>query len=584
MLAGGLWPRGFRLDVLNAGAGNEIDALPIHYGNGAGVQEAREDLDSFGHPQASVWENESSAFVIQWDVPGLDVVSEPVKSKWVMTQWTDELSAGCEKLFYFGGEGDAIGDSDYLRSDLSPLPVAATLAVFAAKTFHAVPIGVFASPDNAARFHLFNRDGRALVVAETGGATKGETALNVGSPTVRVTDCQGNETELTTSQGVAHIPNSDTPVFMEGADMDVLKANLVPSVVAPSGGGKIDLGKTTPQVTLLKGKPGRIQVRLQNLYDRKLAGAISTDLPAIGIEQSRTSFQLAPGERKIVAIPVAPPETTVAKSVPHSIVVKFDGAERLPEVKKAFVLSVISPEQLGNLLKNGDFEEVNPASKAPKHWQGSGAELASSEGLGLGLGKHVLKFPGSDRWANFGQSVELRGGTTYLYTAWIWNRGKEGGSNIMQTMHDGSSRPLYDNQVINMGDSTAAWQVFTCRYQAPKELATAAFVPVARGPGSAPVRQSSRHRLRGKRLCGRSDQGAAASHDRRQARRLGRQVPDSTHRQESVARHRRRVSVDAAKPERRGLSAVGCQESVCRGRGTRRCSSPGRRRRFRDRR
>ncbi len=111
--------------------------------------------------------------------------------------------------------------------------------------------------------------------------------------------------------------------------------------------------------------------------------------------------------------------------------------------------------------------------------------MISSEGLGLGLGKRVLKFTPSDQWANFGQTIPLRGGTTYLYTAWVWNRGKEGGSNIVQTMKDGSSRSLYDNSVINIGDHTAAWQVFTCRYQAPKDIATAAFVPVVRGPGSA---------------------------------------------------------------------------------------------------
>ena len=63
-----------------------------------------------------------------------------------MTQWTDELAAGCDKLIYFGGEGDAIGNSDYLLSDLTPLPVAATLAVFAAKTFHAAPVGVSRPP------------------------------------------------------------------------------------------------------------------------------------------------------------------------------------------------------------------------------------------------------------------------------------------------------------------------------------------------------------------------------------------------------------------------------------------------------
>ncbi len=59
VLAGGLWPRGFRLDVLAAGTATVVDVLPIHYGNGAGAREAREDLESYGRPRVSVWENES---------------------------------------------------------------------------------------------------------------------------------------------------------------------------------------------------------------------------------------------------------------------------------------------------------------------------------------------------------------------------------------------------------------------------------------------------------------------------------------------------------------------------------------------
>ena len=56
VLAGGLWPRSYRLDVLDAGAGKYIDVLPIHYGNGSGMQEARDDLDAYGYPQVGVWE------------------------------------------------------------------------------------------------------------------------------------------------------------------------------------------------------------------------------------------------------------------------------------------------------------------------------------------------------------------------------------------------------------------------------------------------------------------------------------------------------------------------------------------------
>jgi hypothetical protein len=485
VLAGGLWPRGFRLDVLNAGAGNYIDVLPIHYGNGSGIQEAREDLDSFGHQQTSVWENESSAFVIQWDCPGLDVVSETAKSKWVMTQWTDELAAGCDKLIYFGGEGDAIGNGDYLRSDLSPLPVAATLAVFAAKTYHAAPVGVFSSPDNAKRFYLFDRDGQALLIVDSNGSGKAETALNVGTSAVRITDCQGNETEVATSHGVVQLPNSDLPYFLERADLEVLRANLVPSIVSSSNGGRSDMQATTPQLTLLRGKPGNIPVRLENLYGHRLAGTLQLDVPSTWTQQSRIAFQLEPRQHKILAVPVAVPETTPIQNMTRSIGVTFERTEKLPDVAKTFVISVISPENVGNLLKNGDFEDIGSDGKSARHWQGTGAELVSSEGLGLGLGKHVLKFPASEEWAHFGQPVELPGGATYLYTAWIWNRGKEGGSNIMQTMKDGSSRPLYDNQVINIGNRTAGWQVFTCRYRAPKDLATAAFVPAFRGSGDA---------------------------------------------------------------------------------------------------
>ena len=290
------------------------------------------------------------------------------------------MSAGCEKLIYFGGEGDAIGNGDYLRSDLTPLPVAATLGVFGAKTFHAAPVGVFSLAGDGGRFHLFNRDGQALLVAETGAAGNGATSLYVGALSVRITDCQGNETELATHDGVAQLPHAELPYFVEGANLEAVKANLVPSLAAAASGGIVDLSGALPQVTLLQGKPGGIQVRLHNLYDRQIAGTMVSDLPPAWTAQPRIAFQLEPGERKIVSIPVAVPETASQQSATHTLVVKFDDAEKLPNVKKAFVVSVISPEDLGNLLKNGDFEEVDPAGKLPKHWQGTGAELASSEG------------------------------------------------------------------------------------------------------------------------------------------------------------------------------------------------------------
>ena len=131
----------------------------------------------------------------------------------MLTQWSDELAAGCDKLVYFGGEGDAIGNGDYLLSDLSPLPVAATLAVFAAKTFHAVPVGGFSSPDNAKRFYLFDRDGKPLLVVDNNGSGRAVTTLNVGTSTVRITDYQGNESELATSHGIRNCQTRTFPTF-----------------------------------------------------------------------------------------------------------------------------------------------------------------------------------------------------------------------------------------------------------------------------------------------------------------------------------------------------------------------------------
>ena len=179
------------------------------------------------------------------------------------------------------------------------------------------------------------------------------------------------------------------------------------------------------------------------------------------------------------------PAETATQNYSHTLSLSFDAAEKLPSVTKPFITSVISPESVGNLLKNGDFEDLD-AKGMPKHWGGSGAQLVSSEGLGLGLGKHVLKFAPSDNWANFGQEPSSAAARSYLYTAWVWNRGKEGGSNIVQTMRDGSSKPLFDNQVINIGDSNARLASVHVPLSGPQgPQVTAAFVPVVRGLGTA---------------------------------------------------------------------------------------------------
>ena len=288
-------------------------------------------------------------FVIQWDCPGLEWISETDKCNWVLSQWADELAAGCEKLIYFGGEGAAIGYGDYLRADFTPLPVAATLAVLAAKTFDAKPVGVFSSAGKRALFHLFQRDGKPILIASSSEEAGEEVPLAVGTPSVRITDYQGNETTLPAAGGVARLPLAPFRCFVEGADLDVLKTYLVPAVNVPSAGGNRDLGAGTPQIALLAGKPGAVRIRLRNPYARPLGGTLRLDLPESWLREREASFSLQPGEQKIVTVPVTVPPSSPLAAFPHQLRVTFDW-QKLLAVSKPFVVSVISPESVGNLF------------------------------------------------------------------------------------------------------------------------------------------------------------------------------------------------------------------------------------------
>jgi len=58
-LAGGLWPRTYRQELLKAGVAEHIDILPIHYGSGPAIEEARYDAHSVGADGLWITDNES---------------------------------------------------------------------------------------------------------------------------------------------------------------------------------------------------------------------------------------------------------------------------------------------------------------------------------------------------------------------------------------------------------------------------------------------------------------------------------------------------------------------------------------------
>jgi len=142
---------------------------------------------------------------------------------------------------------------------------------------------------------------------------------------------------------------------------------------------------------------------------------------------------------------------------------------------------------LGNLLLNGDFETPDAAGTGPARFTVNGGTTpwaASSAHPGLGLGRRLLLFDNCTDWGYSGRAIPVRGGQTYLYTAWACDQGIDCGSNMTHTLADGSQVQLYDTQVFVCG-ATPYWQLFSCRKTVPPDAQRTAFTPVAKGAGWA---------------------------------------------------------------------------------------------------
>src|SRR4029077_17363309 len=103
LMAGGLWPRNFRTDCLNAGVGKHIDVLPVHYSDMGGVLDAIDDLNAAQYPKVAVWDDETGNGLSVWNMPAREALQVRAQSQWYLDRWPDELVAGAEKICYFGG-------------------------------------------------------------------------------------------------------------------------------------------------------------------------------------------------------------------------------------------------------------------------------------------------------------------------------------------------------------------------------------------------------------------------------------------------------------------------------------------------
>lgn len=461
-LAGGLWPRNFRLALLTAGIAKWVDALPVHYGSQAGVEEARGDLDTVGATNVEVWDNETGNGLSTWGMPLKEMLAIVSQSDWVMNQWPGELQAGSKRQIFFGGGGDAAGNWDYVFDDMTPRPVAATLAVLTHKLGGAKPQGSF-SIAGSGPFHLFDRGGKAVLVAPRKG-TADVVALRTGGESLTITDDQGEETTTTADGGHTKLPLAARQTYVEGGDIEILRAYTTPDL-------------RTGQISLLAGRGERIDVMLRNRGSKRLAGTLSLAQPAGWPAVKPVDFDLAPGEARLATLHFAAAVTAAGGETGATLSCRFADA-RLPVVEQPVRVHVLVAAELGNLLANGGFED------GQKPWNVQGGSLVKTDDPVPGVGPTVLRFADAKAWTRAPQNIPVTGGQSYLYTAWVRNTGMNAGSNIDQVFADGSGKSLYTPAVFVIGNAPQ-WQMVSCVYKAPEKTVKASFCPVANGTGAA---------------------------------------------------------------------------------------------------
>jgi hypothetical protein len=481
-LAGGLWPRNFRQALLARGVAEHIDVLPVHYCNAGMIEEAREDLARVGAERVRIWDNESALGRSTWKMPLLEAVRDTQQSNWVLENWTDELSVDIASITWFGGDGSPTGDWDYIWSDLTPRPVAATLAVFASKMHRATPLGRFLLGE-AGVVHLFEkRDGTPLLVVSSykeGGET---VTLNTGEPDLTLTDYLGNERRVKPEGGKAALALKPLRYFVEGGDLDVLKSYVAAEPAVSLAAAKRTRVMRVPRLTAFQGRPSEVLVRVRNLYQRELSGRVSLVLPARWSVPEPVAFRVAPAKQQILRVPL-----TDAGAAPGEhrgdIVVNWDW-DKLPPLHSPIVLSLVSPELLGNLLTNSGFEQVDAQGK-PVAWTGPG-KIVAHEGPDLGHGERVLELSKTGgQWHHENQTRPVVGGQTYLYTAWIKTHDLPAGSNVYLSGKEGVLTRMHDVHVFKTPRTQENWDIFVCRFNAAPEVTSGSFTPVANGNGWA---------------------------------------------------------------------------------------------------
>lgn len=475
-LAGGLWPRNFRTDLLAKGVVEYIDVLPVHYSDRTGVQEAIRDAAAAGKSRLEIWDNESARGLSVWGMPEAEALTgSVVQSKWVMRNWPAELAAGARCIVYFGGNAQAAGNWTYLRDAATPRPVAATLAVLSDKIGLARPVGTTAVNENTI-MHLFEENGRGIAVASTISSNDGDKAVlsfNAGTGSVVVTDYKGESKTVKTENGVLTMEVGAMPVFIEG--FRLADAAVMASVWLNGQ----DIASYNPMAAAASNVDTDIPVCVKNTLAEPVSGSVRVNVNGTDLG-SVQKFSLKPGEDAFFKFAYKPgAEEGIIEA---SVCMEWDSPEKV-SAEKAFRLVQIRADKLGNLLENGNMEE-GVSGKSPKGWNSKTAKIVEIGGKGPGMEGHAMEFSKSDGWQHAMQSIEIPvPGKSYLYTAWVWNDNMSAGSNLMVTDDKGATKSYYTPHVFSAPQNTGFWRLMTHRRSVGENIRRMSFQPVAKGEG-----------------------------------------------------------------------------------------------------
>ena len=451
MMAGGLWPRNFRLDVLGAGIGKHVDILPIHYGEFESASEAIADAAAGGIK--TVWNDEAAAGISVWGMGGREALERSVlQSRSVLRSWPAQLVAGVKGMIYFGGEANPAGNWKYLLDDYTPRPVAATLAVMSAKLGNARPVGAYYA-EPGARVVVFERkDGTALAVIGSANGDEKSAPVEVTVPatpgsTVVSTDHQGNTRTIAAKGDTITIKAGAMPLIYEGLPLNPLAVRCALTI---EGQGPLT---PKPSVSFVKGAAPQLRISARNPLNTPIEGVVGVAIGNGG--KSTKALKLAPGasEHFILDFPASALPAGSSKGVAR---VGWKLAKGNVVAQTDFAVDVVDPATLGNLLSNGGFE----ANGGSKHGWNGGGKVVKLSGARPGEDGNALSLDHGKGWMQLFQRVNHPApGRKILYTAWMRTENMNAGSNASLIRRNGPSRDFYMPDIFAAPRDTAgAWQ------------------------------------------------------------------------------------------------------------------------------